>query len=456
MKVPLKNSLFAFIANSLAIVIGFIAQRIFVSTLGVEYLGLNGLFSNVISMFGVAELGLGSAVIYNLYKPIKTGDRKTIKALMQFYKKAYRYIAAFVSVAGLAFMPFLNFFVGETAISANIYLVFGLFIIDTVATYILSYRRSILYADQKNYLISLTHIGYLIGLNAAQILLLLLTKNYYLYLIVKIIANIIENWVIFAISKKRYPYLSGKATKLPKAIKADVTTKVKALLLHKIGTFAVLGSDNLIISHFLGIVAVGLYSNYAIIINAISTVLCQTITALIPTVGHLLVEKDQAKNFAAFRRVRITTFLAAMFASLGLLCLATPFVTLWLGKEYTLALTVLLVLSINLFQNTMRFAFSTFKEAAGIYYEDRFVPLVESAVNIVASIILVQFLGLTGVFIGTILSSLVLWCFSYPKFVYKPLFGRSYRQYALETGAYFAVFAIILVPMFLLLTNMIK
>ena len=452
----LKNSLFAFIANSLAILIGFIAQRVFVNTLGAEYLGLNGLFLNIMSMLGIAELGLGSAIIYNLYKPIKTGDQKTVKSLVKFYQKAYRYIALAVSIVGLAFMPFLRFFVGDINIPVNIYLVFGLFIADTVATYILSYRRSILYADQKNYLISLAHIGYLVVLNTAQILLLLLTKNYYFYLIAKIVANLAENCVIFAISKKRYPYLSEKAEKLPEPIKADIVTKIKALLLHKIGTFVVLGSDNLIISRFLGIVTVGLYSNYAMIISAANTVLGQTITALTPTVGHLLVEKNQAKNFMVFRRIRAIVFVAATLASLGLLCLATPFITLWLGKDYLLSNTVLVVLTINFFQSIMRYAFATFKEAAGIYHEDRFIPLIESAINIVASIALVQFLGLPGVFIGTILSSLILWCFSYPKFVYKPLFGRSYRQYALETLSYFAIFAAILIPVFLLLTNLMK
>ncbi|MBQ3306318.1 oligosaccharide flippase family protein [Candidatus Saccharibacteria bacterium] len=451
-KTPLKNSLTALIANGVAILLGFIAQRVFANALGPEYLGINGFFSNIISMLSVAELGIGSAIIYNLYRPMKLGDKELIKSLAGFYKKAYRVIMLAISGIGLAILPSLGLIVGDLTIDTNIYLIFSLFIIDSVASYLLAYRRSILYADRKNYLISLVHIGYLVVLNALQILLLILTQNFYLYLIVRILLRLVENYVLYQMTAKRYPYLKEQAKELPKKIKKDIFIKTKGLLFHKIGSFVILGTDNLVISCFLGITTVGFYSNYAMIIVALNTVFSQAIFALIPSVGHLLVEKDQPRNFATFRKVRQTTFLVALLTSVGLLVLATPFVKLWLGESYLLPLITLFILTINYFQQLMRASFVTFKEAAGIYHEDRFAPLVESAVNIVASIVLVQWLGLPGVFIGTILSSLVLWCFSYPKFVYKPLFGRSYRQYALEIGAYFAIFAAIITPIYLLLT----
>lgn len=444
----IKNSITIFISNALALLIGFISQKIFINILGLEYLGLNGLFTNIISMLGIVELGIGNAIIYNLYKPIVQNDKETIKSLMKFYRKSYILVAIIVLLISLLLIPFLGFFVDlkSVTIDINITFIYMLFILDIVSSYLFSYKRSILYADEKNYIINYIHIGYLLVLNITQLLILFITKNYYLYLIIKIIVRIIENIVITKVANKKYSYLLDKDIRsLDKEILNDIIKKIKALFFHKIGSFIVLGTDNILISKFFGLISVGLYSNYYLIINAMQTLFSQVINALTPSIGHLLVEEDYNKNYAVFKKINFINFWITTFSGICILNLIDPFITLWIGEKYLLGFDVLIVLVLNYYQRMMRYSYSVFKEAAGIYYEDRFVPLIESVLNIIFSIILLKIFGLKGVFIGTLVSSLALWGFSYPKYVYKKLFNQNMKSYIFENIKYLIIFILLVI-----------
>ena len=203
----IKNSVAAVIVNLSTMIIGFVAQAIFIRILGAEYLGLNGLFNNILSMLAIAELGIGNAIIFSLYKPLVDGDKKEITALMNFYKKAYNIISLIVLILGLGIIPFLNFIVGEVSVDINIYIVYILYLMSSLASYFLTYKRSILYADQKKYIVNYTHTFYLLLLNITQLLVLYFTKNYYLYIIIKIICQIIENVILNLTVNRQYPYL---------------------------------------------------------------------------------------------------------------------------------------------------------------------------------------------------------------------------------------------------------
>lgn len=429
-KNSIKNIIVALILNLISIIIGLISQKVFISSLGTEYLGINGLFTNIISMLGIVELGLGSAIIYNLYKPVADNNKKKIKSLMHFYKISYRIIAVVVTIIGLLIIPFLGLIVKDVNISENLIIIYLLFLTDIVCSYLLTYKRSILYAYQKSYIINIVHIGYLLCMNLFQILILIYTKNYYLYLIIKIIARIIENIVITKIANKSYPILLEKdVIPLDKKTKKDIFTKIKALLLHKIGGFVVLGSDNIIISAFLGVNTVGLYSNYSMIINVLVNLSNQAFSAITASVGNLLVTSNNKKTYSVYKNIFFANTWLAGFIAIGLLVCMDSFVNIWLGERYLLSTSVLLVLCINLYLQITRYTNNSFKEAAGIYYEDRFVPIIESVVNIVMSIVLLHYFGLAGVFMGTICSNLVLHLYSYPKFVYTRLFKKNYSDY---------------------------
>lgn len=445
-KSSFKNMITAVSSNVLTIIVGLVAQAVFIKILGSEYLGLNGLFSNVISMLGIVELGMGSAIIYNMYKPIAENDHEKIKSLMQFYKKSYRIITLIISIIGIMIIPFIKYIVDieSVTVDINVYLVYILFLLETICSYILSYKRSMLYADQKEYITNIIHMGYTILVNTMQLTFLYFTHDYYLYLIIKVMMRLVENIVISSYVNRRYSYLlDNKVTKLDSKTEKDIFQKIRALFFHKIGTFIVSGTDNIIISKYLGLVTVGLYSNYYMIINAVQTVINHIIQATRASVGNLLVTESKTKQFDIFNKIRFVNFWISCFSSICIFVIMDSFITIWIGYKFVLPTKVLLVLVINFFIVSSRSTYGAFKEAAGIFYEDRFVPIIESLLNIVLSIIFVKKFGLMGVFMGTIGSGLVLWCYSYPKYVYNKLFGRKIYDYMKETIYYFIIFILI-------------
>lgn len=440
----IKNGFVAIIASFISILIGFVAQKIFISILSTEYLGINGLFTNILSMLSIAELGVGEAIIFHLYKPIANDNKEEIKSLLRLYQKSYNVIAIIVLIVGLILIPFLGFFIGKTTLNLNFVLVYILFLLQTVASYILTYKRSILFAYQKNYVVNIIHCFYLFLLNIFQLLILYLTKNYYIYLAIKVVFILFENLVINAFANKMYPFINDKnVKKLEKNVERDIFVRVKAQFLHKIGFIAINATDNIIISKFIGVAVVGLYSNYYLIINSVRNLFGQLIASITASVGDLLVDKNKDKSFEVYKKIRFFNFWISTFAATSILVIIQSFILVWLGNDYLLPQMVVYILVFNFYQKMMRSCNEVFLSAAGICVENRFVPLIESVVNIVSSIILLKFFGLAGVFIGTVVSGLVLWCYSYPKFVYKNLFKRSYLSYAKETISYIIIFLLI-------------
>lgn len=436
-----KNSSTAFIGNLLAYLIAFIAQAIFIKILGTEYLGLNGLFSNVLSTLSIFELGIGNAIVFNLYKPIEFNDNEKIKSLMNFYKKAYIIIALLIAFFGILLLPFINVFIGDNSLNINFYFVYILSLLSTIVSYLMVYKRNLIIANQKNYIINIIHVLYLILLNISQVIILYKTKNYYLYLVIKILYQLLENFVINIVANKMFPLLlEKKIYKLDKKTEKDIFSKVKALIYHKIGGILVIGTDNIIISMIFGLNTVGIYTNYNTITTAVSGLFSQIISTTASSVGNLLVENNYQKNFSVFKKMRFLNFWIASFTSICIFLLIQPFITLWIGEQYLLEFYIIIFIIINFYQKMMRNVYGTFKDSAGIWMEDKYIPIIESILNIAFSIILGYSIGLAGVFMGTIISGLALWCYSYPKFVYKKLFNKSYKDYAKETIGYIVLF----------------
>ena len=297
----IKNIFASLMMTFINIFLGFVCQRIFINQLGPTNLGLNGLFTNIISFLSIADLGIGTAIIFNMYKPIAENDNEKIKTLMAFYKKSYRIIAILIFIFGLMISIFLPNIIGKNNLNiidanVNIYIIFYLFLVDTVFSYILTYKRSILYADQKNYIISYFHAFSLIIMYISQIFFLLTFKNFYLYIIVKILCRIVENILINIKVNKIYPFLlENSVNKLDFDTGKDIKLRVKASIFHNIGGYIVLSTDNLIISRFVGLNAVGLYTNYLLVLNALNSILSQLFNSITSSVGNLLVEKKSTK-----------------------------------------------------------------------------------------------------------------------------------------------------------------
>ena len=449
-KKSIRNAIVSMIMNVIMILIGLVSQKIFLHILGTEYLGISGLFSNIISMLGIVELGIGPAIIYNLYRPIKENDTVKIKALINFYKKVYNIIAALIFILGILLIPILPYILKDVNIPENITLIYILFLTDTFVSYLAAYKQSILYANQENYIINIIHIAYLLVMNFSQLFLLYITKNYYLYLITKIICRALENIVISIVVVKKYPtFFIKNQEKIDSSTSKDILTRTKGLIFHKIGTFIVDGSDNIIISTFLGITTVGLYTNYSLILNAVTNLTTQVFSAITSSVGNLLVSVKKEKNYEVFKNIYFINFVIATVISVGFLCCIQPFISIWIGRKYLLSSAIAITLAINLYIKILSRTMNTFKEAAGIFYEDRYIPILQSVINIIVSILLSYCFGLAGVFIGTIVSNLLLHLYSYPKYVYKQLFSDNVASYFKIFIKYLLTFILILIICYL-------
>lgn len=429
----IKNSLTSTLVYIITTIMGFLSQAIFIRALGAEYNGIKGLFGNILNMLNIAELGFGSAIVYHLYKPMAEKDTKQIRMLVKYYRKVYHMIAIVVFAIGTILLPIIPTIVGEVSIPENVIFLFFLYLLSTVFSYLLTYKRSVLYADQKNYITNMVNSIFVMIKNIVQIAIIILTQNFVVYLISQIILAILENVTINIIVNKKYDYIRelNDSEKMPQELKKDITTKVKGLLFHKIGEFVVLGTDNIIISMTkgLGVIAVGMYANYNMIISQVRNLFSNVIISLTASVGNLLIEKDKSKARSIYKSMLLLNSWLFCFCAISIYCMIEPFVRIWIGGEYLLSKFVLMILVINLYIQGIRSTTNTFKEAAGIFYEDRYVPLIESAINLIASLVFVQIFGLAGVFLGTIASTMFLFLYSYPKYVYKLVLGGTYKEY---------------------------
>lgn len=432
-KYSVKNSITSFISNIVLLITTIIAQRVFINILGIEYLGLNGLFSNVLTMLSLFELGIGSAIIYNLYKPIANNDIEEIKSLTLFYKKSYNVVVLVMFIVGILVIPFVPL-IASTDLPVNIYLIYLLYLIYTLSSYFIAYKRSLIIANQRNYINNIIHMIYTIILNVSQLVILFLTKNYYLYLLIKIVCVFLENIITGLIANKMYPYLLDKEVKeISKKIKNDIISKVKALFIHKLSAVVKYGTDSIIISIFFGLTMVGVYTNYYYIIYSVNNIFSGIVASVSASVGNLLVDKDLDKRYLVFKKINFLNFYISVFTSCCILVLSQDFIKLWVGDKYLLSFITLVVLVINFYQIMMRTSYLAFKDAAGIWVEDRIVPILEITLNIVFSIVFLKLFGIVGVFMGTVMSAIPVWFYSYPKFVYKKIFNKGLKYYIKDT-----------------------
>lgn len=441
----LRNSSLTIIQKIIGMILGFVTRTVFIYTLGISYQGLNGLFTSILSMLSIAELGIGSAIVFNMYRYIAEKDIETMKSLMNFYRTAYRMVAAIVTLLGLLLLPFLNFFSSYQGIHDNIFIIYLLFLANSVAGYLFSYKRSILYADQKNYVVNIFDTLYTLIVNIAYIIVLFAFKSFALYLISALLLSIIENLFIQAYADKRYPWLKEKEIrKLDPEILQRFKKQIYGMFYHNIGTFVVMGSDSLVITKFLGLTTMGLYSNYSLITGNISGLLMAALGGLTASIGNLLTEKNTEKSFEVYKNLSFATFWIFSSVSSAILLAMQAFIAVWLGDKFTLSFPVLLMIVLNFYVLGMRKPIRLFQDASGIFYENRHIPVIGAVLNLGLSLLFVTFMGLTGVLLGTFLSTLILYGYSFPKYIYSPLFERPISFYIIEQLKYFAIFGGIL------------
>lgn len=436
----LKNIKYSLAGQILSMLAKFLTRMFFVRILSMEYLGLNGLFTNILSILSLAELGLGSAIVYSMYKPLAENDIDLLAGIMKLYKKAYIFIGIIILTFGLSLTPFLEIFIKEIPEIRNLELIYVLFVVNTASSYFFSYKRSLLIADQKKYIDSIYYNTSILVSNILQILILVLTRNFILYLLVQIIVILIENIMISRRIDYLYSHiLKNKDSHLSSEVKISIIKNVKAMFNHKIGSVIVMSTDNLLISRFVGLIQVGLYSNYLLIISALRQAFDILFQSMVASIGNLGATESTEKNEFIFRCLDFLGLWVYGFASIALISLFNPFIDLWLGKGYLFSTDIVIMIVLSFYLWGRRRSVLSFRDALGLFWYDRYKPIIESFINLAVSLILVFSLGIKGIILGTIISTITTSFWVEPYVLYKYGFKLSVKGYFIKYVLWTAV-----------------
>ena len=412
---PIKKNLICAVAGELLLAaLKFLSRRVFVLLLGREYLGLNGLFTDVLSMLSLAELGFSVSITYSLYRPVAQGDTETIKSLIRLYRRVYRAVGLTVLTLGLCLTPFLSFFMKEIPKDIpHIPLIYVLNLVNASISYFFSYKSTRLFVHQQKYVETAIRAAVSLAAVGAQIGVLLLTRNYLYYLFLAIAATVVQNAAVSLQADRLYPYLREKDIRpLPEEALGEIRRNVRAMLLHRIGAVAVFNTDNLLISKFAGVASAGLYSNYTMIRGFLNILVSALFDAITPALGNLTATEPEESKRTACRRLSFFSAWLFGWMSICLFCLYDPFIDLWLGEGYLLSKPAVLLIAVNFYVNGMRTPVNNTKSVLGLFWDDRYKSIVEAACNLAVSVLLARRWGVEGIMAGTLVSTLAFpfWC----------------------------------------------
>ena len=432
-KNSIKNVTASTTSKIIYIILNFICRTIFIKILGNEYVGLNGLFTNVLGVFSLVDLGIGSAIVFRLYKPIAKEDNEKVKKLILFYKQVYIIIGTIIGFIGITLIPFLGIIVGSNNISEDITIIYLLFLVKTVIVYFLYYKKELIIANQKEYIVSIVELIICIIQNILEIIFLVVTHNYIAYLIIQICTTILERVIISIIANKLYPYLKEKNKNvLSKKEKKEIFSDVKAFIFYRTGYILYDSTDNIIISSFTGINQVGLLSNYMMIIRAIVLLVSSAFKSLTASIGNLNSINDNEKKEEVYYKVFHLSFLVYGYISIATVLLINKFIMIWIGENFLLNFEIAIILGINIYIDGMRYVSDAYRNTLGLFKRGRFIPLISSFINIALSIILVQYIGVFGVLLATVISKILLTTWYDPYIIHKYKFNKKPKRFYLR------------------------
>lgn len=435
----IKNITIGITTQIIITLLGFFSRRIFIDSLGTEYLGVNGVLTNVLTAMVLLEGGIGISIVYNLYKPLAENNQKLVTALIRLYKKAYLFLAAIIFLICLALFPFLDVLIKSETEIPYLGLVYWIFVAKCLASYLIADKTALINADQKGYILAKYNLYFQVLSMVVKIIILLATKNYVLFLAIELALYIIQNSYSVYLVKKMYPYLLMKEKcEIEPEVKANIITNVKAMFIQNIGYYAINGTDNLVITAFINVITVGFYSNYAMIISQLSNILNPIINGIGNSVGNLIATESKEKTYAIYNMTQLITFWVYSVCTIALFNVLEPFIDLWLGEGFLLDKVTFMIILLNFYLMGVHQTLKTFKSKAGLFAQDKYAYLIEGLLNLFLSIVFVQKLGLAGVFLGTTVSYLLVSFWNQPRILFhhyfhQPVF-RYYLDYLMKVG----------------------
>ena len=403
-----RNVVYGVVLHIYQSVVPFIMRTVMIYYLGVQYLGLNSLFASILSVLRLAELGVGSAMVYSMYRPIAEDDKATICALMRLYKIYYRIIGLVIGVAGGILTPFIPRLIHSNLPEGlNIYVLYLLHLSATVLSYwLFAYKNCLLTAHQRNDIKNKVVLAVDTGLYIIQFFVLLILKNYYLYVIVILASQAVTNIVTSVIVDKKYPQYKAKG-KLEKGKVNEINHRVADLFTSKIGLVVVNSADTIVISAYLGLTVLAIYQNYFYIMNSIISIIGIVMNSCMAGIGNSLVTETCEKNYNDLRKLTFIIVWISGFCTTCFLCLYQPFMVIWVGNELLLPYNAVICLCIYFYIYQINHLLNTFKDAGGIWHADRFRPLATALSNLCMNLIMVQIWGIYGIILSTVLSTLI-------------------------------------------------
>lgn len=425
-------------------VLSFVISKLFVQSIGVQGSGLNSVYTNMISILSVSELGIAGAINFNLYRPVLERDYRKISLIMSFYKKCYQIIGTVIFVLALIVSKYVHLLVTDSTYSKEfIQISFLVSAMSTVLSYFLAYHRNLIYAYQDNYFTVLIDFVVKIIFSAIQIFCLLIVKSYLLYLAVNLCQNIVCNLIVAIISKKRYPEINFGLKEKDKELEKRVMKDVKDLAVIQVSAVFINSTDAIIISKILGVLVAGIYSFYAQIINLLLGLINTIFSSLGASLGNLLAEDNEENTKKILNVLVYLCFFGGIFFASGLAGTIIPFIKFWLGTDFIIGKSTVIVLSVNLYIYIQRQVITYYLRTGG-YHKKLVVPfLIEGVINLAVSIILAYTVGLTGVFVGTVVSALYGWIQN--SYVLFKIFNVEYWKYWSKQLCFGLIFAIQLV-----------
>ena len=425
-------------------ILGFICRMVFVRCLSADYLGISGLFTNILTMLSLAELGIGSAIVYALYKPLAENDERKIAALVDFYGKAYRAIGIIIGIIGLCLMPFLNVIIRDVPdIKESIYLLYFIYLFNTASTYFFSYRSSLIIAAQQNYIV--IGLNYIITIlqSIVQMAYLLITKEYLGYLLIQTVGTLIYNILISYIAVRKFPYIKRKNIEpLRENERKSLFKDIRDLTIYKMSGLLVNSTDNIITTFFNGLATTGMASNYTLFTTTLTSLLNQVFNGLTASIGNYTATESRERQYEMFNFLNMMNFWIFSWASIGIIYVSNDLVSLCFGGNYVLGIEIPIILAINFYTVGMQNAVWTFKQTLGLFKYGRFIQIFTAIINIIFSVLLGYKYGLAGILFATFIARLFTNLWYDPYVVYKHGFFKKPLDYFKKYFVYLIIFII--------------
>lgn len=452
-----RNALSGFLYQGVTLILSFASRTVFLKTLGTEYLGLNGIFGDVLQLLSMADLGFGTAMAYSFYKPLAENDKERISELICFYKRLYHIVALVVLGLGLLCVPFLQYIVKtETPVKhLTIYYLFSL--ADVVISYLFVYKTTLMTADQKDYKLVNIRMYTSVAKTLIQILCLLAWHSYFGYLALGVISNFLTNVIATKKTEQEYPYLvhskKNQKTLLETDLKANIFENMKSMFIYKLSTTIFSATDNILISMLVSTAMVGFYSNYLLLSNKLLLVEQIVFSAMTASIGNVIAKENAKKRYEVFESIQSASFIFSGIITVGFAVVVNDVIRVWLGTGFLLDIKSVIAITINNYLACVLTPLWVYRQATGLYMKTKYIMAIGAGINIVLSVVLGKWIGLAGIIVASAIARLSTYFWYEPKLLFQEYFESSSKKYYVDLLKHVLVITVMIVGLSFLVSH---